>query len=139
MAASCPCAPRFRSAQWLADGEDYQVFTMCQLIDKHQLMNTVAVVTGATRNLGLALAMGLAQRLTAGDAVYLTGPDPARVSDVLATLPAAQADVHGAVVDVAEADAVARFAASLDEQHGGVDIVSRTTTRGSSPVTTRLR
>jgi NAD(P)-dependent dehydrogenase (short-subunit alcohol dehydrogenase family) len=86
-------------------------------------MNTVAVVTGATRNLGLALATGLAQRLTAGDVVYLTGQDPARVSGALATLPAGQADVRGVVVDVAETDAVARFAASLGEQHGGVDIV----------------
>src|SRR6185437_11185422 len=33
------------------------------------------------------------------------------------------AEVHGAVVDVSEPGAVARFAASLAERHGGVDIV----------------
>jgi NAD(P)-dependent dehydrogenase (short-subunit alcohol dehydrogenase family) len=36
---------------------------------------------------------------------------------------AARAEVHGAVVDVSEPGAVARFAASLAERHGGVDIV----------------
>lgn len=61
-------------------------------------MNTVALVTGATRNLGLALVQGLAERLEAGGVVYLTGPDPARVSDALETITAARAEVHGAVV-----------------------------------------
>ena len=81
------------------------------------------MVTGATRNLGLALAQGLAQRLRAGDIVYLTGPDPARIPDALATVSAARAEVHGVVVDVAEPGAVARFAASLADRHGGVDVV----------------
>jgi NAD(P)-dependent dehydrogenase (short-subunit alcohol dehydrogenase family) len=86
-------------------------------------MNAIAVVTGATRNLGLALVQGLAERLEAGDVVYLTGPDPVRVSDALETVTAARAEVRGAVVDVSESDAVARFAALLAERHGGVDIV----------------
>jgi NAD(P)-dependent dehydrogenase (short-subunit alcohol dehydrogenase family) len=86
-------------------------------------MNKVAVVTGATRNLGLALVQGLAERLDAGDVVYLTGRDPARVSEALETVTAARAEVRGAVVDVSEPDAVARFAASLAERHGGVDVV----------------
>ena len=37
---------------------------------------SVAMVTGATRNLGLALVQGLAERLDEGDVVYLTGRDP---------------------------------------------------------------
>src|SRR5580658_10089186 len=86
-------------------------------------MNTVAVVTGATRNLGLALVQGLAERLEADDVVYLTGRDPARISEALETVTAARAEVHGAVVDVSEPGAVARFAASLAGRHGGVDIV----------------
>jgi NAD(P)-dependent dehydrogenase (short-subunit alcohol dehydrogenase family) len=86
-------------------------------------MNTVAVVTGATRNLGLALVQGLAERLEAGDVVYLTGPDPTRVAEALETVTAARAEVHGAVVDVSGPDAVARFAASLAKRHGGADIV----------------
>src|SRR5580693_10695597 len=100
-----------------------QLLTEYQLLDTHQLMNTVAMVTGATRNLGIALVRGLAERLEAGDVVYLTGRDPARVSEALQTVTAARAEVHGAVVDVSEPDAVARFAASLAGRHGGVDIV----------------
>ena len=55
--------------------------------------------------------------------MYLTGPDPARVSDALETITAARAEVHGAVVDVCDREAVAGFAASLAGRHGGVDIV----------------
>lgn len=86
-------------------------------------MNTVAIVTGATRNLGLALAQGLAERLETSDVVYLTGRDPVRVSDAVAAVTAAHAEVRGAVVDVSDADAVAGFAGLLARRHGGVDIV----------------
>ncbi len=86
-------------------------------------MNTVAIVTGATRNLGLALAQGLADRLEPGDVVYLTGRDPGRVSEALEKVTAASAEVRGGVLDVSDGDAVARFAGSLAGRHGGVDIV----------------
>jgi NAD(P)-dependent dehydrogenase (short-subunit alcohol dehydrogenase family) len=86
-------------------------------------MKRVAVVTGATRNLGLALVQGLAQRLDAGSTVYLTGRDPRRVETAQAEIPAARAEVRAAVVDVSDPSAVARFAASVQERHGGVDIV----------------
>jgi NAD(P)-dependent dehydrogenase (short-subunit alcohol dehydrogenase family) len=89
-------------------------------------MNAVAVLTGATRNLGLALAQGLADRLEPGDVVYLTGRDRGRVSAALEQVAAAsakRADVRGEVLDVSDGDAVTRFAASLAERHGGADIV----------------
>ena len=41
-------------------------------------MNKIALITGATRNLGFSLAQGLAQRLDPTDTVYLTGRDAAR-------------------------------------------------------------
>jgi short-subunit dehydrogenase involved in D-alanine esterification of teichoic acids len=50
--------------------------------------------------------------------VYLTGRDPARVPDALATVTAARSEVHGAVVDVSDAGAVARFAELLARRHG---------------------
>jgi NAD(P)-dependent dehydrogenase (short-subunit alcohol dehydrogenase family) len=90
-------------------------------------MNTVAVVTGATRNLGLALVEGLAGRLERGDVVYLTGRDPGRVAEAAERIGAARGEggaaVRGAVLDVSETGAVAHFAAVLGERHGGVDIV----------------
>jgi NAD(P)-dependent dehydrogenase (short-subunit alcohol dehydrogenase family) len=86
-------------------------------------MNRVAVVTGATRNLGLALVQGLAARLDESDVVYLTGRDRARIRRALDVVTEARADVRGEGLDVSDPDAVARFAGSLANRHGGVDIV----------------
>jgi NAD(P)-dependent dehydrogenase (short-subunit alcohol dehydrogenase family) len=66
-----------------------------QLVDTNQDMNTVAIVTGAPRTLGLALVQGLAQRLDAGSVVYLTGRDPQRVQAARAEVPAGRAEVRG--------------------------------------------
>src|SRR3954447_21253373 len=86
-------------------------------------MSTVALVTGATRNLGLVLARGLASRLAQGDTVYLTGRDARRVAEAVEASPPAQAEIRGEALDVADEDAVARLAAELAERHGGVDVV----------------
>jgi NAD(P)-dependent dehydrogenase (short-subunit alcohol dehydrogenase family) len=86
-------------------------------------MDRIALITGATRNLGFSLAEGLAQRLEPGDTVYLTGRDPARVAESVHRLSNARAEVRGEVLDVAKPEAVERFADLLTERHGGVDIV----------------
>jgi NAD(P)-dependent dehydrogenase (short-subunit alcohol dehydrogenase family) len=86
-------------------------------------MNKVAVVTGATRNLGLALARGLAGRLGDGDTVYLTGRDARRVTEAVEASPPSRAEIRGEVLQVADEDAAARLAAELADRHGGVDIV----------------
>lgn len=86
-------------------------------------MSRIAVVTGATRNLGLALVQGLAQRLDPSDVVYLTGRDRDRIASACAGLTAARAEILGELLDVADRDAVDRFAAMLARRHGGVDIV----------------
>lgn len=100
-----------------------KAFTDHQYVDIPQEVNTVAVVTGATRNLGLALAQGLAGRLGPSDVVYLTGPDPRRVCEAVEKVTGARSEVRGEVLDVSDGDAVAGFAASLGERHGGADIV----------------
>jgi NAD(P)-dependent dehydrogenase (short-subunit alcohol dehydrogenase family) len=85
--------------------------------------STIALVTGATQGLGLALVEGLARRLRPGDTVYLTGRDPDRVSRAVAALPPGAAEVRGARLDVADPGAANRLADQLRERHGGVDIV----------------
>ena len=91
--------------------------------DIHQVVSRVAVVTGATRNLGLALVEGLARQLGEDDVVYLTSRDPERVAQALATIEAPRAQLRGEALDVADADAVAGLAATLAERHGRVDVV----------------
>jgi NAD(P)-dependent dehydrogenase (short-subunit alcohol dehydrogenase family) len=86
-------------------------------------MNKVALITGATRNLGFSLAQGLAQRLDASDLVYLTGRDATRVAQSVKELTETSAQVRGEVLDVSKRDSVARFAEELAARHGGVDIV----------------
>jgi NAD(P)-dependent dehydrogenase (short-subunit alcohol dehydrogenase family) len=86
-------------------------------------MAIVSIVTGATRNLGFCLAEGLARRLAVGDIVYLTGRDPARVAESARRAAGGRAEVRGEPLDVSDGAAVARFASSLADRHGGVDIV----------------
>ncbi|MEU0795827.1 SDR family NAD(P)-dependent oxidoreductase [Amycolatopsis sp. NPDC005961] len=83
----------------------------------------VALVTGATQGLGLALVEGLAARLSTEDTVYLTGRDAGRVAQAVEALPAGGARVRGEVLDVAGPHEAGRLAERLAERHGGVDIV----------------
>lgn len=86
-------------------------------------MNKIALITGATRNLGFSLAQGLARRLDPSDIVYLTGRDGGRVAQAVTQLTGSNAQVRGEVLDVAKPDAVAHFADEIARRHGGVDIV----------------
>jgi NAD(P)-dependent dehydrogenase (short-subunit alcohol dehydrogenase family) len=83
----------------------------------------VALVTGATQGLGLALVEGLARRLEAADTVYLTGRDAGRVAHAIGTMPGTGARVRGEILDVADPEAAAKLADRLRERHGGVDVV----------------
>ncbi|MFB4280484.1 MULTISPECIES: SDR family NAD(P)-dependent oxidoreductase [unclassified Nonomuraea] len=83
----------------------------------------VALVTGATQGLGLALVEGLARRLNPADTVYLTGRDAGRVARAADAMPRTGARVRGELFDVADPDAAARFAGLLQDRHGGVDVV----------------
>ncbi|MFI0717582.1 SDR family NAD(P)-dependent oxidoreductase [Streptomyces sp. NPDC021224] len=86
----------------------------------------VALVTGANQGLGRALAEGLAAGWAPGDLVLLTGRDRTRVETAareVGALPASRARVEGRVLDVSDADAIARLAEELRAEHGGVDVV----------------
>jgi len=97
--------------------------TITELEETVGTRGKIAVVTGATQGLGLALVEGLAQRMTPDDTVYLTGRDSTRVQQAVETLPAGGARVRGEVFDVSAPEAATRFARLLEERHGGVDIV----------------
>ncbi|WP_433298344.1 SDR family NAD(P)-dependent oxidoreductase [Pseudonocardia sp. CA-142604] len=86
----------------------------------------IALVTGANQGIGFALVEGLAARLDPGDLVLLTGRNAQRVADataIVAAMPGTRSRVEGRLLDVTDADAVARLATELEERHGGVDIV----------------
>jgi len=86
-------------------------------------MNKIALITGATRNLGFSLAEGLARRLQPTDVVYLTGRDAGRVAESMRRLADCQATVAGEVLDVSDGAAIERLAKSVAKRHGGVDIL----------------
>jgi NAD(P)-dependent dehydrogenase (short-subunit alcohol dehydrogenase family) len=83
----------------------------------------IAVVTGATQGLGLALAEGLAARMDPADLVLLTGRDPDRVAAATDRLGATRARVAGRMLDVTDDGAVEALATDLAAELGGVDIV----------------
>jgi NAD(P)-dependent dehydrogenase (short-subunit alcohol dehydrogenase family) len=86
-------------------------------------MRRIALVTGATQGLGLALVAGLARRMGPDDTVYLTGRDAGRVERAVAGLPPGRARVRGELLDVADAQACESLAAALADRHGAVDVV----------------
>lgn len=86
-------------------------------------MNRIALITGGTQGLGLALVEGLAARLDAGDIVYLTGRTRERIAEAVAGLAPGRAEVRTQVLDVSDTVSVDRAAAEIAERHGGVDIV----------------
>lgn len=94
----------------------------------------VAIVTGATQGLGLALVEGLAARMSPEDTVYLTGRDPGRVDEAVESMPAGGAHVRGELLDVADPDAAGRLAGRLNDRHGGVDIVFNNAVMRVGPV-----
>ncbi|MCG8921820.1 SDR family NAD(P)-dependent oxidoreductase [Lentzea sp. CC55] len=83
----------------------------------------VALVTGATQGLGLALAHGLARRLGPSDTVYLTGRDASRVATAAEAAPRGGAEVRGALFDVADPGAARELAEQIARRHGGIDVV----------------
>jgi NAD(P)-dependent dehydrogenase (short-subunit alcohol dehydrogenase family) len=93
----------------------------------------VALVTGATQGLGLALVQGLAQRLGPADVVYATGRDRDRLDGIAAELGDPRAQVRTEVFDVADPHRAAELADTLRQRHGGVDIVFNNAVMGVRP------
>jgi NAD(P)-dependent dehydrogenase (short-subunit alcohol dehydrogenase family) len=86
-------------------------------------MNRVALVTGATQGLGLALVEGLAERLDDGDVVYLTGRSRERLAQAASGLSRGTAEVRTELLDVGDTGCVNGVTGEIVGRHGGVDIV----------------
>ena len=84
------------------------------------LAGRVALVTGAYRGLGLAIARGLAQ---AGAAVVLNGRKPAELAEAAGKLAAEGLAADVATFDVTQRDAVRAGIAEVVARHGAVDIL----------------
>lgn len=84
------------------------------------LAGRLALVTGSSQGIGLALARGLAQ---AGAAVVLNGRDAARVQDAAGTLAAETLTAHTAPFDVTDGDAVRAAIARIEAQIGPIAIL----------------
>jgi NAD(P)-dependent dehydrogenase (short-subunit alcohol dehydrogenase family) len=96
----------------------------------------IALVTGANQGIGYALVEELAARWRPEDLVLLTGRNPTRVSEAAARAAGASttvARVEGRRLDVTDAGAVARSAAGIAEQYGGIDIVISNATARITP------
>lgn len=85
-----------------------------------RLDDRVALVTGATRGIGAAIARELA---SAGATVVVTGRDEARATEAAASLSAAGGSARGLGYDARESGAAARLAERVREQVGRLDVL----------------
>ncbi len=84
------------------------------------LADRVALVTGATRGLGFAIARGMA---TAGATVILNGRKPDELATAAETLVKEGLRADIAPFDVTQRDAIAAGVAAIDAKHGRIDIL----------------
>jgi gluconate 5-dehydrogenase len=84
------------------------------------LHDRVALVTGATRGLGAAIARGLAAQ---GAHVFVNGRDPAAIARTAEALRAAGARADALAFDVSQPEAVTRAFAAIDRGPGRIDIL----------------
>ena len=89
-------------------------------LDKFKLDGRVAVVTGAARGIGLAIAEALAE---AGAAVVLTDMNPTALDAAVAGLAAKGHQVEGMLLDVTDPAAVQQVQAAIVGKHRKVDVL----------------
>jgi gluconate 5-dehydrogenase len=85
-----------------------------------RLDGRLALITGSSAGIGLALARGLAQ---AGAAVVLNGRDASRLDAAAAQLRAQGLTVHARPFDVTDCDAVQAAVTAIEQEIGAIDIL----------------
>ena len=90
------------------------------ILDKFRLDGQVAVVTGAGRGLGAAIAVAFAE---VGADVVIASRTQSELEDVAAQVKAAGRRAHVIVADLAQPDSTAQLAAQAVEAFGRLDIV----------------
>ncbi|RKP51876.1 SDR family NAD(P)-dependent oxidoreductase [Pararobbsia silviterrae] len=89
-------------------------------LERFRLDNKVAVVTGAARGIGYAIAEALAE---AGARVVLTDMNQTWLDEAVAKLAASGARVEGALLDVTDSSAAQRVNDAVVARHGRVDVL----------------
>ena len=84
------------------------------------LKNRLALVTGSSQGIGLAMARGLG---VAGAAVILNGRDGAKLEQAAATLRTEGLSVHAAAFDVTDESAATAEIARIEKTIGPIDIL----------------
>jgi ketoreductase len=95
----------------------------------------VAVVTGATSGIGLAVAETLARQR---NQVFICARDADRVALTVKQLRDAGLEVDGTTCDVRSAEEVAGFVAAAVDRYGPVDILVNNAGRGGGGITAEL-
>lgn len=90
------------------------------VLDSFRLDGRLALVTGSSAGIGLALARGLAQ---AGAAVVLNGRDAGRLAQAAAGLRGEGLTVHQRAFDVTSAAEVAAAVDAIEREVGAIDIL----------------
>ena len=91
-----------------------------RLADRFRLDGKVAVVTGASKGIGEAIARGLAEF---GATVVVSSRKREAVEEVAARFRADGLDAHGLACHVGDVDAVRAFVDRVVDDHGGIDVV----------------
>ena len=84
------------------------------------MSKTIALVTGATRGIGLETVRQLAEK---GLHVLLAGRDSAKAADAAATLRAEGLDVGSVALDVTDEQSIAAAVKDVEARHGRLDIL----------------